>query len=83
MTQVTAKGHYFTPARMFSEKLNIFNTSSALDLWFIICGIPDYAFHAERYLVSHEAGHMDLLARIVLRERLGLATMALRPDQNS
>ena len=67
---------------MFSEKLKIFNTSSALDLRFIICVIPDHNFHAGRYLVSHEAGHMDLLARIVLGEGLGLATMALGPDQD-
>ena len=35
-----------------------------------------------RYLVSHEAGQMNLLAGIVLGEGLGLAAVALGPDQN-
>ena len=66
---------------MFSEKLKIFNTSSALDLWFIILVESQIRFYP-RYLVSHEAGQMDLLAGIVLGEGLGLAAVALGPDQN-
>ena len=67
---------------MFSEKLKIFNTSSALDLWFIILEDRIQDDFYPRYLVSHEAGQMNLLAGIVLGEGLGLAAVALGPDQN-
>ena len=62
---------------MFSEKLKIFNTSSALDLWFII-QISSKNI-SNLYLVSHEASHVDRLAGIILGEGLWLSTVALGP----
>ena len=49
-----------------------------MDLWFIILVESQMRFY-QRYLVSHEAGQMDLLAGIVLGEGLGLAAVALGP----
>ena len=63
---------------IISEKLKIFNTSSALDLWFIIQQDLVKTI-SNLYLVSHEASHVDRLAGIILGEGLWLSTVALGP----
>ena len=65
-------------AKIISEKLKIFNTSSALDLWFIIQQDLVKTI-SNLYLVSHEASHVDRLAGIIFGEGLWLSTVALGP----